>query len=482
MSSRYRTRVLASTLGAWLLVAQSATGESADHEEAIGSNDLLRLCAALHAEKPDDRWAAAQEILGLGKENLDVISRRLASQYTAKPENMRLVLTGLRKKLKDATIADLQARGKRVNLKDLPLDDPPSFLEKLVRRVDPNYPDGWRDAVEIMVLLNALIAMGTTESIGTVVDHAPRNEAAFRKEIYQLVIWAGPKAVPALVRRQNSKDPDVALVVSTALADMKMERPGQQVQVKDHRILIEVLTAFGEHKNIEALDTVAAFMNSDMDQVREAAREAMKSYGKLGLWTMKKEYKEYVGEMPPAEWEADRIAEELFSRQDADRMAPLDEKMQEGLSLAAAGDFEKMEKVYQEILARQPFFGRRAEMVSGYLAYGAKLTSTGDIDRATLMYKVAQRLDVTGTHERHITARLYLLEGLLAIEQGAPDAHPLRQAIEIDPDLEMARDRLAEVERLSHRHRIGRLRILGAAGIGMAALMVLALLAIRKLR
>jgi hypothetical protein len=227
---------------------------------------------------------------------------------------------------------------------------------------------------------------------------------------------------------------------------------------------------------------VAAFLNSDRDKVRETARAVMRQYGKLGLWTLKKEYKQYVGEMPDPEWDASRIADELFSLQDEDRMAPLDEKMDEGLAAAAAGDFETMAAVYREILARQPFFGRRQEMVEGYMAYGARLLDERELDRAMLMYKVAQRLDVAGEHSPAVEARLLLIEGLRAIEEGAPDAHPLRRAVELDPELELAAVTLAEVERLDRKRRIGRYRVLGAMGIGSAALIVLMLIAIRRLR
>lgn len=481
MNSRSLTEIL---LGAALVLTWTPAGEAQDGqilEEAISANELLMMCQKLGGEDPDERWASAQEIIGLGRENAHVIQQRLQSQYDARPENMRLVLTTLRKKLKDAKIADLEARGKKVRIKDIEKDPPPQFVETLVRRRNPNYPEGWRDAVEVMVLLLTLTQMGSTDTIGFVLDYSPSYEAAFRKEIYQMVMYAGPRAVPALVRRQNVKDEDINIVVSTALSEMKMERPGQQVQVKDHRILMKVLQAFGDHKNIDALDTVAAFMNSDKDQVRETARTAMRQYGKLGLWTLKKEYKEYVGEMPDPDWDASRIADELFARQDEDRMAPLNEKMNEGLEHAEKGEFLEMEKVFREILARQPFFGRRQEMVPGYMSYGQQLLDDHHLERAMLMYKVAQRVDAQGAFTDPIKARLLLIEGLMAIDEGAPDTHPLEEAIRLDPDLKLAKETLAEVKRLDHRRKISRYRILGALGIGSAALIILSLLIVRRL-
>jgi hypothetical protein len=485
MSSRSPTELLLALAGlAALLVLAAWPPPGADAQEsgdAITSEELNTLCKQLQAEDFEERWSAAKEIIGLARENADVVIERLERDYTAKPENMRLVLTGLRKKLKEATIKDLEDRGKKVRIKDLPIEEPPVFIETLVKRRNESYPRGWRDAVEVLTLLNALASMGTTETIGWMLDYSPRHEAAFRKEIYQIVKWLGPSAVPAMVRRQSSKDPHVLKVVSTVLADMKMERPGQQVQLKDHRLLIEVLQAFGDHKNIEALDPVVSFINSDMDQVRVAARDAITAYGQLALWTLKKEYKEYTGSMPDPEWDAAQIASELFALQDAERMAPLDSRMENGLKLAGESKFEEMEEAYRRILAEQPFYGRKAEMVPGYMAYGSQLVEAGDLHRAELMFKVAQRLDDGGEWADAIAARLYLVEGLEAIEEGAPDAHPLRKALEHDPKLKTAKERLDEVEQMDRRRRIGRFRIMGAIGIGSAALIILVLLVIRRL-
>jgi hypothetical protein len=481
MSSRSRTERTAALLAVAALACIAGRALAQDDGDTVTGNELAILCKQLGADDAHERLDAAHEIVGLGKDSAPTIIERLGSTYDAKPENMRLVLTGLRKKLKEETIKDLEARGKKVRIKDLPMAPPPEFLEILVEKRNGNYPDGWRDAVEVMTLLNALAHMGTTDTIGAVLDYAPQYEAAFRKEIYQIVKWLGPRAVPALVRRQDSKDEHVAIVVSTALADMKMERPGQQVQVKDHRILIEVLQAFGDHKDIDALQPVISFINSDMDQVRQAAREAILAYGQLALWTLKKEYKEYTGEMPDPDWDAATIAGQLFELQDAERMAPLHDRMEKGLELASEGKLEEMEDAYRRILAEQPLYGRRAEMVPGYMAYGAQLLESGDLDGAALMFKVAERLDEGGEQADAIRARLHLIEGLTAIEEGAPDAHPLRQALELDPELKLARETLDDVEQMDRRRRISRYRIMGAVGIGSAAIIVLVLLIIRRL-
>jgi Tfp pilus assembly protein PilF len=185
--------------------------------------------------------------------------------------------------------------------------------------------------------------------------------------------------------------------------------------------------------------------------------------------------------MPDPDWDAAMIADELFTIQDAERMAPLHDRMQAGLKLAEEGKYEQMEETFRRILAEQPFYGRRAEMIPGYMAYGWQRLEAGDLEQASLMYRVALRLDEEGSYTQGIEARLHLIEGLEAIEEGAPDAHSLRQALEKDPDLELAEETLAEVERLDERARISRYRIMGAVGIGSAALVVLALLIIRRL-
>jgi len=483
MSSRSLTRASrAAGLAVVIACACPPVLAADESEEVISANELLQMCERLHADDASERLAALEEITSLGKENAAVVEQRLQADDAAPPENMRLVLTSLRKDIKDRTIADLQARGKKVDLKNVPTPDPPEFLTMLVEKPDRNYPEGWRDAIEVMTLLVSLANMGTTESIGFILDYSPEYEAAFRKEIYQIVKWLGPSSVPALIRRQDTKDEHIQRVVSTALETFKMERPGQQVQVEDHRILIEVLEAFGDERDPDALDTIAAFLDSPKDDVRETARRVILGYNKLALWTLKEEYKEYTGEMPDPDWEAHEIAGELFRLMDAERMAPFHDRMQEGLGYAESGEYEKMEKAYREILAEQPSYGRKAEMVPGYMAYGAALIDAGDLERATLMYKVSLRLDADGDHTKEARARLHLIDGLRSVDEGAPDLWSFEKALDMDPGLDVAKEHVAELERLDRKREIGRYRILGALGIGSAALILLGILVIWRLR
>ena len=466
-----------------LILAALCPGRPAraqDVPESITAQELSDIFKAFKSDSVEERWKAAQAVLDLDKGSIQILRKRLLRDFKASGESMKRILYALRKDLKEEKIKELQAKGKPFKEDDVETMSPEAFLKILVERRRDDNILAWRAAAEIMTLLTALTLMETRPSLLIVLDFSSAHEYAFRKEIYQLMLWTGEKALPAMVLRKNSKDADVQTVISAYLEKMNMARAGQQVQVKDPAVLAEILVLFGETKNFESIDAIISFLNAENPVIRKAAREAILKFGKSSQWALRKAYKQYTEAEPDAAWPAEKIAEELFREQDNDRMAPLNEKMKEALDLAKAGKFDEMETRFKEILALQPMYERKQEMVPGYVAAARHALDGNDLDRAAFLLRVVRRINTDPEQEKKIQAMLFYTEALRDLGEGIADPTLMKKAVQLDPGFKEARERLEDIEKVYRGRRIKGYRILAAGGIGTTALLILLLILLKR--
>ena len=453
----------------------------AQEDDVVTAQELGDIFKAFKKEKFEERWSAAREVLILDKTSLPALTKRLGREHKASGESMKRIVYALRKKLKDQKVKYLLDRGKKATPDRITLETSLEFLEILVREKRDDNIIAWRSAVEVMTILVAMTSMATTEAILAVLDFCPEHEAAFRKEIYQLVLWSGEGALPAVVLRKKSKDEDIRIVVSAYLKKMNMERPGQQVQVKNPSILAEILLIFGKKKDFDSVDVIAPFLNADNPIVRKAARDSILLFGKSAIWTLRKEYKNYTNENPDGAWPADEIAVRLFSAQDNDRLAPLNEKMQQGLQAAEEKKFDEMEARFRGILALQPLYERKSEMVPGYMEAARHNVDNGNLEKASFLLRTARRLNAYPEKTDKILAMFYYVEGLRSLEDGIADPELMKKAIKLDPAFEDAKSRLKDIEKIYRSKKIKGYRMLAAGGIGATALLLLLIIVLKKL-
>jgi hypothetical protein len=448
--------------------------------ETITASELSEIFKALGSDNADERWQAVSAVLDLDKDSIPALKKRLFRDHKAGGESMKRIVYSLRKDLKDEKIKALQDKGKVPKVDDTDLEPPPEFLKILVERKRDDNIVAWRSATEIMTILVALTSMQTRESLLVVLDFSSANEYAFRKEIYQLMLWTGEKALPAMILREKSKDEHVQVVVNAYLGKMNMSRPGQQVQVKDPSVLAEILRLFGETKNFEALDSIIPFLNAENPLIRKAARDSILQFGKSSLWALRKAYKNYTETDPDPEWPAEKIAETLFAAQDSDRMAPLVKKLEEGLALAGEKKYDEMEKRFREILALQPMFERKSEMVKGYMDAARHYIKHHGYDRASFLLRVARRINSDPEKDDKIHAMIYYTDAMRDLEDGVADPDLMRKAVKLDPEFEEAGDKLEEIEKIYRGRKIKGYKILAAGGIGTTALLILLLILLKK--
>jgi tetratricopeptide (TPR) repeat protein len=337
----------------------------------------------------------------------------------------------------------------------------------------------WRHLVHLLAMERMLTAIGTTPAVRELIAlHAYFGEM-LRIDLQRQVMKLRDKAVPALIEARQHDAKIVQRWANKQLDMLGRAIPGETVASNDTQILADVLRAYGRTRDVDAVRVILSFCNSDRIQLREASREAIAAIGEPGIWQLRDVYLNLTGSKPPREWAWDRIARELFATYDRARLAEVYKLMDEGVSLAAAGKLAEATDAFDKVLARSPLFDRRKEMVKAYVDRASQLESEKR-EEALAMLRKALRLDPKGEGSKKIEAEIAYLEGVLLIEQGSPDKFLLTKALELDPTHEGAKRALASLEQKVVERQSNLRRYVAAAGVGLAALIAMILLARRR--
>jgi len=134
----------------------------------------------------------------------------------------------------------------------------------------------------------------------------------FRVDVQLQIAKLGDRAVPALLEAKKHDVEKVRRWAAKQLDALGRAIPGEAVQIADPEVLADVLRAYGRAKEIDALRVVVSFTSSDRVHVREAAREALVSYGEAALWMLREAIESATGKRPPAGTPWDKLATDLF--------------------------------------------------------------------------------------------------------------------------------------------------------------------------
>jgi tetratricopeptide (TPR) repeat protein len=231
----------------------------------------------------------------------------------------------------------------------------------------------------------------------------------------QAVKQLGDDALAPLIKARHDRSPQTRAWASDMLDALGKRTPGDAVQTNDTRILSQVLKAYGEVRDADALAVVFSFVNADRAQVRAAAREATLAYDEGALRRLKEAFVALTGVDAPAAAAAD-VARQLDD---------------------AVADFDGA-------LARQPMIDRRVEMVPAYVAFAESL-EPADPAAARAYLSKALRLDQNGPQSNHVRSEIKYLEGKDLLAHGIDDSAAFDQALSLDPNNGRAR---AELDRL----------------------------------
>ena len=211
-----------------------------------------------------------------------------------------------------------------------------------------------------------------------------------------------------------------------------------------------------------AMPEIVRLSASPQLQVRDAARRAVKRFGRNAIWQLREFYKETTGRDADKAWSSERAAAELYAVLDRTRNETGSERLTRGREALARRDWAALEREYDLLLAEYPHFPGREQLAPGYAALGAESMARREWAGAHAAYLRATWLDPASSELRQWRARVTYAEAELSRAQGVVDLNAYARALRFDPQLEAARrtrERLLEdpLARVQHHKRLAAL-------------------------
>ncbi|HZU81731.1 MAG TPA: hypothetical protein VE987_02390 [Polyangiaceae bacterium] len=334
----------------------------------------------------------------------------------------------------------------------------------------------------IVCLMRSLARVATTAAVEQLVPMATSASPTIRAELAREVKQLDERATAALVEAKADASPDIRLWAKDTLDAIGKRTPGDAVQTTDDQVLVDVLHAYADTGDVDAVPVVVSFVNSDRAPVRAAAREATLAYGRDAFSKIRSTYAALTGERLPEEMDAAEAAHMLFDAYDHERLRDVYARLDDGLAKQRAGDLDQAIAAFDEVLARQPMLDRRAEMAPAYVARAAALEAT-DPTRAIDALRRARRLEASKEAADRVESEIAYLEAQDLLSRGVADPTLLEQALALDPTNERARsalDRLRSAEQSALRRDALVGGAAGAAGFGLIAVGLVALVMTRR--
>jgi tetratricopeptide (TPR) repeat protein len=378
-----------------------------------------------------------------------------------------------------ALLAQTRARGLAFKERRAGAEARPADLLDRLLAVSHVADDTWRNVVSTLFLSRLLAHIATTPAVRELVGIYDGFGETLRTDIEQQIKVVGERAIPALIELKRGESREIRILAAKLLEFIGKAVPGEAVQTADNTLLAEILRAYGRTKDADAARVIVAFANSHRAEVRQAAREAAFTMGETGLFALRESYEGLIGKKPPSDWSWDKVAKELFAAYDRARLSELYAMLDEGLADFAAGKLESMAATFDRILARDPSFERRQDMVPGWIAY-AKSLRESDGPRAMAVLRRVLRLAPEGERAREAEAELRYLEAVEWEGHGVIDESGYRRALELDPSNADAR---VALDRLTTRHAAtSRKALRYGLGAGLTTAVVLTVLALLRRR
>ena len=407
--------------------AASSSANGAADDAVITVAELERLLAPLSDPDTTKRVAAGKALMELGADATKAIEKKLAEYRRSTLEVLPVI-----KAVRDTNPGKM---GENWDLGDALMKlkaDGPAF--KLT--------------IGSVILVRALAHIGTMPAVRAMVPVAMDHNKALLFEVQTQLRALGDKAVAALIESRKDPSGDVRRFSTAQLEAMQKRLPGEAIQTKSNQILADVLRAYGDVRDMDAMSVILSFVSSDRAEVRAAARDALASFGQDAIWKLREAYTNLLGKPAPEAWTADQVAKELFGAYDRFRLQEVYTLLEDGLRKYGENKLEDATADFDKVLARQPLLDRRAEMVPAYVVLAQQIEDA-DRPRALALFRKALRLDPEGPRVGQVQSEIAYLEGMDLLGRGIADADTFRRALALDGGNAKARTELDRLEAAS---------------------------------
>jgi hypothetical protein len=327
---------------------------------------------------------------------------------------------------------------------------------------------------ETLCLVRGLARIATPEAVAGFALVALDAHGAFRPDVMRHLTDLGERATAGLILASHARGAAAQKWASSALEGLGKRTPGDAVQTKSKEVLADVLLAYGTTRDADALGVVLSFVNTDRRLVRDAARRATEQYGDLAVPKLRESYGLLTGEAPPPDWPAPWLRKKLFEVMDRIRLEDVDSRVHEGLLAAGAGRLSEAVADFDDVLARQPDWDRKGEMVPAYVFYAQSLVPT-DRKAARALFEKALSLDPDGPRRPQIESGLAFLEGKELEDRGVADKEPFERALTLDPGNARAQAELLALEDadVAVKKRWRRRALEGSGAVALVSVLIL---------
>ena len=429
---------------------------------------LGKLCSADEAE----REAARREALEADAKLVPAIRFRLGSlAESTNHDDLKELLLRIRKKGRDDARDENASEGVHGKVKT------PDYLVMASEHAEPK-SKLWCSLTSVLASSRMLAQIGTVEAVRGLIDIYVRYGEFLRVDTQLQLEALGDRAVAALVETKRHPAEKIAKWANRELDALGKGIPSEAVQTNDLQVLSDVLRAYGRVRDPDAARIVVSFANSERAQVREASRQAIAMLGEVGAWQLRDTYETVVGKKPPRDWNWERTARELFGEFDRLRSAEVSKLYDAGVAARDKGDLEGMRKAFDQVLTRNPDYGKRDDLAAAYLDYAQKNLEKSPQNALDALRR-AERLGKGSEAEKTATSLRLTLEASQLATTGIADRTLLTRALEVNPSNAQAQRELARFDR-GEVKTDDSYRYLGAVAIGVVALAGILFVLLRK--
>lgn len=339
--------------------------------------DIEALAARLRADDEEDRRAAFTQLSSLPPKALPAIRKRI--DYTRLqpiPEEDGY----------DALRAFRHETGSRR------ADDRVDIAAGVLGVLKQRRTKIFGRSAERVALLRSLESMGILEAQRAMLDVLALTPSMWRWERKRIVWRTGRAMLPGLILASKYPSRSIQRWSTWGLRSLSVGEPIDAMQDVSNDTLAHVFAAYARVRDFDAMPVVVSFVDHPESIVRAAARDAMRNYGRHGIWQLRLAMEHKLDRTADERWGWKRTMKALYAGLDAKQWAVPNTILDEGLTAQAQGNLKKMARLFDQTLRQAPALPRRAEMTAGYVALGDQHAEARRYASARLAYWRAQHL------------------------------------------------------------------------------------------
>jgi tetratricopeptide (TPR) repeat protein len=306
--------------------------------------------------------------------------------------------------------------------------------------------------IEPLLYLRSLETMVGGEGHSALALFVELDAGAWAHELTHTTRRLGHNFVPALIGMRSHESQAVRRFAAEQLAALGCTDPKGVLSGTDPYVLARAIRAYASPPDYAAMPGIVRLAGDARIQVRRAARDAVRRFGRNAIWQLRELYDEVSGQPADKHWDHERTADELYAVLDRSRVEEADTLLARGSQALTRGDLAAMRRDFDALLAKYPDFERRDELAAGYAALGEHLFRHDQLSASLAAYRRALRLAPETVDAKRWQAQVAFVAAEYSLTRGVVDLTGYKRALQLDPSLREARDAIERLSGTRTRH------------------------------